>query len=211
MYVPKHFIEDDREALAGIMNAASFATLVTARSGLPYATHLPLILDPDTGDNGTLLGHVARANDHWTLFDGKTQSLAIFTGINAYIGPNWYASANTVPTWNYMAVHAYGAPRIVDDAEAVLSILAKLTAANESDQTGNWTMDKMDQTILHGMLKGIVAFEMPIERIEGKAKLGQNKKPEDSRGAIDGLNQTGNPMAAQIADEMARRLKGRRR
>jgi transcriptional regulator len=207
MYVPKHFAETDAESISQTIRTARFASLVTAADNIPYATHLPLHLDVDKGENGTLLGHVARANDHWRHFDGETEALVIFTGINAYIGPNWYVSNNTVPTWNYLAVHAYGAPCIVEQPDDVLDILEKLTAENESDATGHWTMDKMDQNILRGMLKGIVAFEMPIKRIEGKSKLGQNKKPDDTRGAVYGLRQTNAPMATDIATEMERRLK----
>jgi len=207
MYVPKHFAETDNNELTDIIRSASFATLVTSGGGVPEGTHLPLYLDVDKGPHGALLGHVARANDHWKQFDGETTALTIFTGINAYIGPNWYKSTNTVPTWNYMAIHVYGKPRVVDDPEAVLSILEHLTQTYENDSTGYWTMEMMDQNILQGMLKGIVAFEMPIERIEGKAKMGQNKKPEDTVGAIMGLRAVGAPMQEAVAGEMERRSK----
>jgi len=207
MYVPKHFAETDCTTLADIMRASSFASLVTTRDGLPVATHLPLYLDADRGEHGTLLGHVARANDHWRLFDGNSAALAIFGGIHSYIGPNWYGSQNAVPTWNYLAVHAYGAPQVVEDPAAVLDILERLTASYETDTSGNWRMDRMEPDLLHGMLKGIVAFEMPIDRIDGKAKMGQNKKPEEIRGAVRGLRSTGEPMATAVASEMERRLK----
>ena len=205
MYVPKHFAETETDVLADVIRSASFSSLVTSKEGIPLGTHLPLYLDIDKGEHGTLLGHVAKANDHWKLFDGETTSLAIFTGINAYIGPSWYRSENTVPTWNYMAVHAYGKPRNVEDPEAALTILERLTTAYENDATDNWTMDKMDQKILLGMLKGIVAFDMPIERIEGKVKMGQNKKSEDTAGAIEGLRRSDTPMQNAVADEMQRR------
>jgi len=207
MYVPKHFAETDVGILAEVMRSSSFASLVMSGDGIPMGTHLPLYLDADKGMHGTLLGHMARANDEWKRFDGKTTALAIFTGINAYIGPNWYLSENAVPTWNYMAVHAYGKPRIIDDGEEVLAVLERLTSAHENDATGNWTMDKMDRNILLGMLKGIVAFEMPIETIEGKAKMGQNKKTEDTAGAIRGLRSTHDPAAVQVVAEMTRRQK----
>ncbi len=207
MYIPKHFAEDDPGTLSSVIKSASFASLITSNNGVPYATHLPLSLDTRNGDHGTILGHVARANDHWEQFDGETTALAIFTGINAYIGPNWYSSDNMVPTWHYMTVHAYGKPRVKKNPDDVLNILERLTADHESDASGNWTMDKMDPKILRGMLKGIVAFEMPIDRIEGKAKLGQNKKRGDRLGAIDGLNQTGESTSQKVASEMERRLK----
>ena len=205
MYIPKHFTETDAEVQVEIIRSNGFASLVTSDNGIPLATHLPLYLGSDRGEHGALLGHVARANDHWKLFDGETTALAIFTGINAYIGPNWYRSENTVPTWNYMAVHVYGKPRIVEDPEKVLTILERLTTTYENDATGNWTMDKMDRNILLGMLKGIVAFDMPIERAEGKVKMGQNKKTDDTAGAIDGLRRSDTPMQIAVADEMQRR------
>jgi len=205
MHVPKHFSENDPEFLNTLIRSASFASLIMTEGATPMATHLPLHLAPDDGQYGTLYGHVARANDHWKLFDGHATALAIFTGINAYIAPNWYASDNQVPTWNYAAVHAYGQPEIVDQPDAVLDILYHLNKGNENDATGVWTIDKMEPTVLHAMLKGIVAFALPITRIEGKVKMGQNKKPEDTAGAIKGLRSADNPMWRAVADEMERR------
>jgi len=205
MYIPKHFAETEADALAHVMQSASFATIITSEDGAPKATHMPMVFVPQEGGNGTFLGHFARANDHWKSMNGDTTALAIFTGINAYIGPNWYKSENMVPTWNYAAVHAYGKPVIISETEAVIGILHRLSMEHESDATGNWTIDKMDRDVLVGMLKGIVAFELPIERIEGKVKMGQNKKPEDTVGAIKGLRATGDLMNEAVADEMERR------
>ncbi len=206
MYVPNTFAEDNPAELAALMRSASFATLVTTSDGCPVATHLPLVLDDDGNGPGRLLGHVARANDHWKAFDGDTQALAVFAGPHAYISPSWYESPNMVPTWNYAAVHAYGRPSVIEDTDAVLALLSRLVGTYESDATGNWSMANSDLDIMRGMTKGIVAFEMPIERIEGKWKMSQNRKPEDARGAVKGLRRLGSPDAAAVADIMEARL-----
>src|SRR5688572_2480299 len=114
MYVPKHFSESDPETLTGIVAAYGFATLVTDVDGAPSATHVPLLLEGNCAPGGRLVGHVARANPHWRSFDGRT-ALAIFHGPHGYVSPRWYATSPAVPTWNYAAVHAYGAPRVIDD------------------------------------------------------------------------------------------------
>ena len=202
MYVPKHFNEESLTKLAQYIQASSFATLVTSHSGTPYASHLPMHFDPNKGKFGTLYAHLARANEHWKHFQSAEDSLAIFTGINAYISPNWLQSVNAVPTWNYVAVHAYGRPQIIEDTDAVLELLANLSRANETEATGNWTADKMDQTVLLGMLKGIVAFEIPINNLQGKRKMSQNKNIDIQQSAIAGLRTTNEPQSAAVADDM---------
>lgn len=202
MYVPKHFNEDNLDPLGQHMMASKFATVVTTVDAIPYASHLPLTYNQGVGDFGTLYGHVARANPHWNYFQEDHQSLAIFTGPNAYVSPNWLGAQNAVPTWNYVAVHAYGVPQIVEDEDRVLDILATLSADNETAKTGFWTADKMDQGVLRGMLKGIVAFEIPISRIEGKRKMSQNKPEDVQRSAIAGLRQMNDPASTAVAHIM---------
>jgi len=211
MYVPTAFAEDDPNELAALMRAASFATLITSSpdaTGAPQATHLPLLLDVEGGAPARLLGHVAAANGHHQAFDGTREALAIFSGPHAYISPNWYETPNMVPTWNYAAVHAYGRPRVIEDADAVMALLARLSETYESEATGNWRLGAQDQQIMRGMLKGIVAFEMPIERIEGKWKMSQNRKPADALAAAEGLRDLGGPDADVVAGEMEKRVRG---
>ncbi|NQV98061.1 MAG: FMN-binding negative transcriptional regulator [Rhodospirillales bacterium] len=202
MYVPRHFSAEDLVELGAYMRTFKFAALITTVDATPYASHLPLVYDPAEGAFGTLYGHVARANSHWQSFAGASDSLAIFTGPNAYVSPNWLAGGNAVPTWNYVAVHAYGRPQIVENEDQVLAILARLTGENETPKTGMWTADKMDQTVLRGMLKGIVAFAMPVSRIEGKRKMSQNKPPEVQQSAVAGLRQMQEPASTAVADIM---------
>ena len=170
MYVPKHFEEDHFENQTRYIIASPFASLVTSVEGLPYASHLPFYFNPDKGAHGTLYAHVAKANDHWKYFDSPNESLAIFNGPNAFITPNWHKSGNAVPTWNYIAIHAYGQPQIIEKLDAVLDLLHNLNIANENNVTGKWTTDKVDKALLYAMLDNIVAFKIQIKRIEGKKK-----------------------------------------
>ncbi len=202
MYRPRHFDIDDQETLFRFMRAQSFALLVTAADGAPVASHIPLYLDTDgTGDR--LLGHLAKANGQWRGFDGETEALVIFRGPHAYISPNWYVAEKMVPTWNYVTVHAYGKPKVISDPAAAADVLGRLTDTYESDATGNWSMDVLPADFIDSQLKGIVAFEMPIERLEGKFKLSQNRQPKDREGAIKGLLDSGDVEAAEVARLMA--------
>jgi transcriptional regulator len=194
MYVPEAFAERELDVLHGWMQRHAFALLVSARNGALEATHLPLWLEPGRGPHGTLFGHVARANPHWRSFDGATRALAVFSGPHAYVSPRWYRKPG-VPTWNYVAVHAEGVPRIVDDPEAVRALLVRLTETH--DGPGGW--DAIPADLVARLSKGIVAFELPIERLVGKRKLSQNKGGEDRAGVVAGLHASGEPEALAIA------------
>lgn len=201
MYVPSHFREDDPRRLHAIMRRHGFATLVTVDAdGAPVVTHLPFVLDAERGPLGTLLGHVARANPHWRALEAGRPSLAIFVGPHAYVSPAWYADGPAVPTWNYVAVHAHGRARLVTDAARVHAHLARTVATYES---AGWRMDALPEAYVAGMAKAIVAFELPIERLQGKAKLGQNKSAADRAGAVAALHAAGDPAAGALADLMA--------
>jgi len=202
MYVPKHFKEDDFINQTRYIMADSFGSLVTSVEGEPYASHVPFYFNPYKGSHGTLFAHVAQANDHWKYFDSPHHSLAIFTGPNAFITPNWYKSDNTVPTWNYVAVHVYGRPQIIKETDAVLDLLRNLNSINENNITGKWTTEKMDQARLYAMLKNIIAFKIPVSRIEGKRKMSQNKKLDDHQSLIDGLRTMNTSLSSAVANEM---------
>jgi transcriptional regulator len=205
MYLPRHFTESDTATLRAFVGANDFAVLVVVREGRPEAAHLPMVLDAARGPHGTLLAHVARANPIWRAFDGKAEALAVFHGPHAYVSPTWYADggAAAVPTWNYAAVHAYGAPRIVDDPSAAHAVLARLTALYEKGP-GAWTMDDAAKTV-DAMLPGIVAFEMPVERLEGKWKLSQNRTAEDRAGVMAALERSSDANAHATAALMRAR------
>lgn len=128
---------------------------------------------------------MARANEHWRAFDGRAQALAVFSGSHAYVSPNWYASEDMAPTWNYALVHAAGRPRMVDDPDAVIEVLRRSAAVFETDAAGSRTLEAMDAAPLRSMPTGIVAFEMSIERLEGKFETSRNRRPE-ATGEEDG-------------------------
>ncbi|WP_339634229.1 FMN-binding negative transcriptional regulator [uncultured Sneathiella sp.] len=179
MYVPPHFSVPGKETLIRLLPEASFAILVsTGEDGVPLATHLPFSYDETRGENGTLIAHMARANPHGKVLE-QSEALVIFQGPHAYISPSYYASNTNVPTWNYVAVHAYGMPKIIEDTGSVRRLLERLTFDNEKELSQPWNPDQLDSKRLDGLMRGITAFEIPIERIEGKAKLGQNKSTED--------------------------------
>ena len=202
MYRPRHYAIDDKAVLIDFMREQSFALLVMNVDGIPFASHIPLLLD-DGGEHGRLKGHLSKANPQWQAFDGETEALVVFWGPHAYISPNWYESEKVVPTWNYVTVHAYGKPAVIDDPGAILQGQADMVDYYESDATGNWSIDDMDEDYRTNMLKGIVAFEMPINRLEGKFKLNQKNSVADSECVIKGLNATGDAEAIEVARLMA--------
>ena len=199
MYRPRHFDVDDAAVLHRFMREQSFALLVTAPKGVPTASHIPLFLDTDGDGPDRLLGHVAKANTQWRDFDGETEAMAMFWGPHAYVSPSWYQSEKMVPTWNYVTVHAYGKPKVLPEPKDARDVLARLIDAYESDATGNWSMDRLEKTYAEKMVNGIVAFEMPIGRLEGKFKLNQKSSATDREGAIRGLRQTGDAEAEEVA------------
>jgi transcriptional regulator len=202
MYVPKHFAETDVARLHALMRAHTFATLVSTIDGAPFATHVPLLLDAERGLLGTLVGHVARANPHWQAFDGSRPALAIFHGPHAYVSPRWFASTPNVPSWNYEVVHASGTPQRQGDPAAVRALLERSAAVFEAGAVEPWTLASVTADYVTGMQRGIVAFEIPIERLEGKRKLSQNKAVTDRAGIAAGLRAEGRADEIAIAAAM---------
>lgn len=210
MYIPGPFAETDIAVLHDLIDDYSFGILVsTGKNGAPVASHIPFVLDRASGEHGTLQTHVARANPQWRGFDADTEILCIFEGPHAYISPRWYDPANSaVPTWNYAVVHAYGVPRIIEDAGAVRAQQEALVMRHENTSEP-WRLDSQPEEYIEGMLKGIVAFEIPIARLEGKFKLNQNHPEANRVGAISGLREeAGDPPSLAIAELMAAREGG---
>ena len=199
MYTPKPFAVDDAATLCAFMDAHGFATLVTAADGLPVATHLPFLVE-DAGDGKLVLrAHMARANPQWRDFARVDQALVVFQGPHAYVSPTWYENPNLVPTWNYTVVHAYGRPRLIEEGEETRRHIERLVARHESALEAPWSPDKLDRTKFESMVRGIVAFEIAIKRLEGKFKLNQNRTPEDRLGAARALAAAADPMARDVA------------
>jgi transcriptional regulator len=208
MYIPAPFEVSDQGFAQQVMGEHSFALLVTAVEGAPVATHLPFLFDAELGPKGTLLGHMARANPQWKDFakleaEGR-EALIIFQGPHGYISPSWYAGGPAVPTWNYLAVHAYGLPRIIDDAARTKAQQERLVETHEASFEAPWSMAGQPETYIARMLRGIVAFEIPISRLEAKAKLNQNKTAADRHGVIASLEASGRRGDLELAAAMRR-------
>ena len=185
MYIPKSFSQTDLEILYAFMQKHNFATLVSQVNNELTATHLPLMLDTTRGEYGTLFGHMAKANGQWKSLSHR-EVLVMFQGPHTYISPSWYEIQPSVPTWNYTVVHAYGTPQIVEDPAAVQSMLEQLVNHHEAGFSQPWTMD-LPNEYMGKMLQAIVAFEIPITRLEGKFKLSQNRSETDQSQVIDAL------------------------
>lgn len=199
LYVPAHFQASDDAWTSAIIRAHPFATLITSNDADVQVSHLPLGL----GSDGTLTGHMARANPHWRYFAvGRT--LAIFHGPHAYVSPSWYEAApRNVPTWNYAVVHVHGTPVTVDDAAAVSAQMGEMVQTYEGDGPAVWRFDA-GSTAMQAMMRGIVAFRMPIERLEAKFKLSQNRASADRTNVMRALRASGQPDAVAVADLMSR-------
>ena len=204
MYVPQAFHVDDPNVVAAFMRKFEFAAVVTnSPSGL-VASHVPVLVRGN-GTDMRVAGHLARANGHWKLMDGRAESMLIFSGPHAYISPSWYAGAGpAVPTWNYSVVHAYGRPMFRDDAAFLRDVVEQLTTLNESHRAEPWTTSRLPANAYEKMLGGIVGFEMAVERCEAKFKLGQNRSVPDRTGAAAGLDREELPASAAVADFMRR-------
>ena len=205
MYVPKHFaFPDDAPAeLQDLIEAYNFGILVAAGGSLE-AAHLPFVLDRSRGPLGTLIAHVARANPIWRRFADGLEVLAVFQGPHVYVSPDWYAVRGLVPTWNYLAVHAYGVPRLLESEAAVTEALNRLTETMEAGLAPKrpWTLAEVAEPSLTALKRGVVAFEIEISRLEGKRKLNQNRTAADRAGVIKALEASGGPEGQAVARAM---------
>ena len=200
MYVNPHFAERELPVLHDAIEAARFGLLVLCADG-PLAAHIPFVLHREEGSYGTLCAHVA-GNDPLArhLGDGR-EALAVFGGPRAYVSPRWYAGAG-LPTYNYVAVHAYGRPRPVEDRDAVLAHLAELAEVHERGRSDPWRFGEAPPKDLARLLPHILAFTLPIDAIQGKRKLSQNRSAEDRDGVIDGLRKRAGDDDLTIAEAM---------
>jgi transcriptional regulator len=179
IYIPSHFVQEDDELLVEIMRAESFALLISNdENGEPFVTHLPVIVR-DHGDRRTIEGHMARANPHWQYLENNPRALIVFNGPHAYVSPSLYESKENVPTWNYIAVHAYGAVKLAHDMPEKHAAQTRLIDALEPGYKPQF--DELRPVYLQGRMSAIVAFEMSVERLEGKFKLSQNRPMADRR------------------------------
>ncbi len=205
MYIPKAF-EGDETTGREIMRDHGWALLMTSdETGAPIATHMALIWRDDGTPHGSLIGHMARANAHWKLFERPGDSLALFWGPHAYVSPTWYSPGAKVPTWNYVTVHAYGRPQILVETPMVLRVLSELAKTYEAG-AGEWNLGGLPPGNAEAQTKNIVAFRIPLSRVETKIKLSQNRELEDRQRVIARLEASDGQDAKATARWMKRVL-----
>jgi transcriptional regulator len=212
MYLPSSFAEEDVARLHAFVEAHPLASLVTAvgGAGALFATHLPLLLDRTTGPFGRLFGHIARANPHARqLAAAANEALVMFSGPDAYITPQWYATkvehGRVVPTWNYVAVHAYGTVSLREDPEFLRPHLEMLTRRHEASRGESWEVSDAPEDYIAKQLRAIVGVEIMIERLEGKWKMSQNRTGADVEGVVQGLSASVSPADHAVAALVAER------
>lgn len=207
MYTPPAFREDDPAVLRAIMREARLATLVTATAEGLVATPLPLFLDPDEGELGTIYGHLARANRQWTLVPAG-EALAIFSGPDAYVSPSFYPSkqehGKVVPTWNYAAVHVYGPVEFFEEEARLRDAVTRLTDLYEHPRSDPWAVTDAPERFVDAQLRGIVGVRLPIARIEGKRKMSQNRPAADREGVVAGLGASESEADRRVAEMVSR-------
>lgn len=191
MYVPEAFVETDPSTLHALMREHPLATVVTLNDGSLHASHVPLVFDPAAGPQGTLRGHLARANPQWSALDTSVEALCIFHGPEAYITPSWYESkkehGKVVPTWNFVTVHACGPLVVKKDPEWLLANVNAITNQHETGRADRWRVNDAPDRFVQTMLRGIVGIEICISSLQGKWKLSQNRPSEDRQGVVQGL------------------------
>jgi transcriptional regulator len=204
MYIPAHFAIKHTQDLHAIIRAHPLGALVTLGPEGLDANHIPFELDASQGEQGLLTAHVARANPVWQQCKGSVDVLVIFRGNQSYISPNWYPSKHEthrqVPTWNYEVVHVRGRLTVMDEEKFVRGVVARLTREHEVNEPRPWKMGDSPPDYIDGMLRAIVGIEIEIKRIEGKAKLSQNRENRDRLNAADVLITHGN-------DDLARAMR----
>jgi transcriptional regulator len=197
MYIPRHNLEKRVSVMHALMVAQPLGTLVTLGASGLFASHIPLVLEDDGSQFGVLRGHISRANPQWRDFVPTVDALAMFAGQQHYISPNWYPGTKEhgreVPTWNYVVVHASGPLKVIEDQEWLLTNVQKLTNLHEAGSPVPWKVSDAPEDFIRSQLKGIVGLELPIQRLEGKWKVSQNRTEEERKGVIDGLAKLNTP------------------
>ncbi len=198
MYIPKIYLETDRDKIIAFMKQFSFATIITAKDNLPVATHLPFLVTIKD-DNVILASHFAKSNDHWKDID-NSKTLTIFSEPHAYISPKNYDKELNVPTWNYISVHAYGQGKIITETNKTYEVLEATIDNCEISYRQQW--DKLPNEYKLKMSKGIVAFEIVVTDLQAKSKLSQNKTDIEKQRVIESLSESHDSNEKLIAEYM---------
>jgi transcriptional regulator len=206
MFVPDHFKLGGVAEQHALMRAYPFATLITTSDAGYEVTHLPTVLKAE-GELGLVECHVSRANPHWRAIATGGRGLLIYAGPQAYITPNWYPSkaahGKAVPTWNYAVVHAHGTAQIVDDRDWLVRHVSELTDQQEAGSAEPWATSDAPGNFIEVLSRGIVGMRFAIDRLEGKAKMSQNRELPDREGVVTGLHARGAEGDAKVADLVA--------
>lgn len=199
MYIPEFNRVREHADTLSFVKANPFAILVSPSESGPFATHIP-VLAREVDNQMVLHGHLAKANPHCALLQNDQESLAIFHGPHAYISPRLYESRESVPTWNYAAVHVYGRTRAVTESEHLLEEVRDIIHTFDPTYFEQWS--SLSDKFRYGMLKHIVGFEMVATRIEAKFKISQNRSKADQAAVIASLGQSGDSAVVEIAKLM---------
>jgi transcriptional regulator len=197
MYIPRHNEEKRVSVMHELIVSQPLGTLVTLGSSGLFASHFPMILETDGSEFGVLKGHISRANTQWRDFVPTVDALAIFSGHQHYITPNWYPGTKEhgkeVPTWNYVVVHAYGPLKVNEDKDWLLANVETLTNIHEASSPVPWKVSDAPPDYIKVLLNGIIGIELPIRRLEGKWKVSQNRTESDRKGVVEGLAKLNTP------------------
>lgn len=206
MYSPAAFRVDDLQQMQTQIDSSPLSILVTQDEQGLQASHLPLLLDRKASSQGTLFGHFARANSHWQSLANGAEVLVIFPGASAYVSPGYYPSKaedhKAVPTWNYVAVHAYGQAEVFDEPARLRDLVSRLSQHHEQGRAQPWSVDEAPAEYIDAMLRAVVGFALPIARLEGKWKLSQNQSPRNQAGVRAGLGASSAPNEQAVAHLM---------
>jgi transcriptional regulator len=206
VYIPEFNRQEDRSTILAFMRANPFAILITTVEGVPFATHLPLLTD-EAGDQIVVQGHMARANAHWKSLNESEESLVIFHGPHAYISPSLYEIGESVPTWNYAAIHVHGEPTLFSDEKGLRATLHRMIDTFESSYMAQWS--ELSDQYQSRMMKHIVGFEIKAKRVEAKFKLSQNRTKGEQARVIQCLNQSKDSNVSGVAELMQQEGLGR--
>jgi transcriptional regulator len=205
MYQPPAFREDRPEVQHALIRKHPLGLLITAGPAGLLANLFPFLLDAEGVEKGTLRLHMARANPQWRELESSEECLVVFQGPQDYVTPSWYATkretGKVVPTWNYVTVHAWGRPRVMNDDGWLRRQIEDLTNSREAQRTEPWLVSDAPDDFVAMQMRAIVGIEIPIARIEGKWKMSQNRPEPDRAGVIAGFRETGSDAIAALVEE----------
>jgi transcriptional regulator len=208
VYLPPHFREDRLDVQHQLMRTHPLGLLISAGASGLLANPIPFLIVPDASARGTLQCHMSRANTQWQDLRTVDECLVVFQGPQAYVTPSWYATkretGKVVPTWNYVTVHAWGRPRVIDDESWLRRQIEALTRSREDARAEPWHVGDAPADYISAQIKGIIGVEIPIARSEGKWKMSQNRPVADRERVIAGYRDEG-PASAAIAEIMSER------